>query len=77
MKVLVEMSDDPEFPRNFDCCITVMTDWNFGPDAFLRMDGTAKKEVLSLDQEMMLYYPEHYSDGMAWTESGQYQNHVR
>ena len=73
------MSDDKELPRNFDCCITIMTDWNNHPDGhgYLARDAKAKQEgispdtVLSLDEEMLLYYPEQYSDGIPWAESGQ------
>ena len=77
LKVLAEMSDDPDLPRNFDCCITDMTDWNNTPNGFLSRNAKAKKEgistddVLSLDEKMLLYYPEQYSDGPAWAESGQ------
>ena len=56
LQVQAEMTSDPEFPRNFDCCITIMSDWS--------ADWMSKRcSQLPLDEQMVISYPEEYGDG--------------
>ena len=39
MQVLAEMSDDPDMPRNFNCAVTLLTDWDYA-NGFLQRKTT-------------------------------------
>ena len=57
LQVQAEMASDPDFPRNFDCCITIMSDWN-------SQTWMSKRcSQLPLDEQMLKYYPEEYGNG--------------
>jgi hypothetical protein len=73
-QILAEMSDDPDLPRNFDYCITVVTDIT---NAFYFKRAFQKRENLSRDEEMLLYYPEQYADGIDWAEAGKLSIPIR
>ena len=60
-QLLAEAADDPDFPRNFDCTITVMTDRSL---SFETKDSFEKRgETLNLDEYMMFQHPEQVSVG--------------
>ena len=67
VQIMAEMSDDHEFPRNFDYYISVATDI---ANSFYFKRSVTSRETLTRDQEMLLHYPEHYSDGVPWAEEG-------
>ena len=73
-QVMAEMSDDPDCPRNFDYCLTVVTDIT---NSFYFKRAFRKRENLSRDEEMLLYYPEQYSDGVDWAEAGRLSIPIR
>jgi hypothetical protein len=66
-QVMAEMSDDPDCPRNFDYTLTVMTDY---ANSFYFKRAFKHEQNLTRDEEMLLYYPEQYADGIDWAESG-------
>jgi hypothetical protein len=80
LQVMTEMSDDPDFPRNFDYCLNLQTDiensfyFKRGFEVkWVLEDGRWVKEgqTLTRDEEMLLYHPEQYTDGVPWAEEGQ------
>ena len=74
LQIMAEMSDDQDFPRNFDYCITLMTDI---ANSFYFKRSFEGKRNLTLDQEMLLYHPEQYADGVDWADKGKLAIPVR
>ena len=65
VQVMAEMSDNQELPGNFDYCITVMTD---AKNSFYFKQYMQNENELTLDEKMLLHYPEQYADGIPWAE---------
>jgi hypothetical protein len=74
LQIMAEMSDDQDFPRNFDYCITLMTDI---ANSFYFKRSFEGKRNLTLDQEMLLYHPEQSADGVEWADKGKLAIPVR
>ena len=71
-QLMAEMSNDFNFPRNFDFVILILSpnlQTYFTPNLFeeqIKMDG-----ALNLDDNMQYLYPEQYGDGIPWAEQGE------
>ena len=76
LQVMAEMSDNKDLERNFDYFITILTDASnsfYTRKAFkCRKRGKLQPKcgILSVDEQMMLNYPEQYGDGTPWAEEG-------
>merc|ERR1719330_1260717 len=62
LQIMAEMSDNPDFPRDIDYCLTLFTDeteaWYF-KHAFL-----GQQEPENVDQEQFFNHPRFYADGV-------------
>ena len=65
-QILAEMSDNSEFPRDFDYGIIVLTD--ITNSFYFHNAFKHEKENLGIDAKMMLEYPEQYGDGVPQAE---------
>ena len=71
-QLMAEMSDDINFPRNFNFIITVANSRShtfYTPNIFKNLIQI--KGDLNLDDKMQLMYPEQYADGVPWAEQGE------
>ena len=69
-KIAAEMSDNDDLPRNFDYTVTILTDSSMSFYTKHAFKHHPPNDKSSLDEKMMLYYPEQYGDGIPWAEEG-------
>jgi len=69
LNVVAEMNDDEDLPRDYDICITMMTD---AVSSFpLRgLFSWKPKKYKNIDERIMYEFPEQYADGVEWAEKG-------
>jgi len=69
LTVTAEMNDDKELARDFDICVTVMSDSSNG--WFFRSSLPWKpKKFDNLDEEMLVEHAEEFADGVDYAEQG-------
>jgi len=66
LQIMAEMSDNDNFPRDFDYCLTVMSDemecWYFKNAFAQKFDSNTA--ATNVDQDMFFNHPEQYGDGV-------------
>merc|ERR1711920_35486 len=69
LQILAEMSDNDDFPRDIDFCLTVMTD---DTQAWYTQRGAhGKEEPQNVDQYQFFNHPSLYADGVEHIAEGQ------
>lgn len=69
LKVLAEMNDDDNLPRDFDVCCSVMSNLKQSHILRSRFHSTPA-DFKNLDQEMLAEHPLQYGYGVKWAERG-------
>jgi len=69
LKIIAEINDDLDFPRDFDVCCTVLSDSMEG-HSFRSFFNLKPPKYMNLDEKMLHEHPEQYGDGIDYAEKG-------
>ena len=74
LKVIAEMNDDKDLPRDFDACITVLSNsiQGYPLNEILHPVDTvlSGKKFRNFDEEMQYKHPKDYGGGVDYAEEG-------